>query len=58
VQNIQAVTAAAVRKAAATYVQPGKFAVVVAGDRKVIEPGIQALNLGPLTALSVDEVLP
>jgi predicted Zn-dependent peptidase len=58
VQNIQAVTAAAVQKAAATYIQPGKFAVVVAGDRKAIEPGIQALNLGPMTHLSVDEVLP
>jgi predicted Zn-dependent peptidase len=58
VQNIQAVTAAAVQKAAAAYIQPGKFAVVVAGDRKVIEPGIQALNLGPMNQLSVDEVLP
>ena len=58
VQNIQAVTAAAVQQAAATYIQPGKFAVVVAGDRKVIEPGIQALNLGPMAHLSVDEVLP
>jgi predicted Zn-dependent peptidase len=58
VQNIQAVTAAQVQKAAATYIQPGKFAVVVAGDRKVIEPGIQALNLGPMSHLSVDEVLP
>jgi zinc protease len=58
VQNIQAVTAAAVQKAAATYIQPGKFAVVVAGDRKAIEPGIQSLNLGPVTAVSVDEVLP
>ena len=57
-QNIQAVTAAAVQKAAATYIQPGKFAVVVAGDRKAIEPGIQMLNLGPVTAVSVDEVLP
>ena len=46
VQNIQAVTAAAVQKAAATYIQPGKFAVVVVGDRKAIEPGIRALNLG------------
>jgi predicted Zn-dependent peptidase len=58
VQNIQAVTAAAVQKAAATYIQPGRFAVVVTGDRKTIEPGITALNLGPLTNLSVDEVLP
>ncbi len=58
VTRIQAVTAADVQKAAATYIQPGKFAVVVVGDQKTIEPGIRGLNLAPLRALSVDEVLP
>ena len=58
VARIQAVTAADVQKAAATYIQPGKFAVVVVGDAKAIEPGIRALNLGPVRSLSVDEVLP
>jgi zinc protease len=55
VANIQAVTAAAVQKAAATYIQPGRFAIVIAGDRKAIEPGIAALKLGPIRALSIDE---
>jgi predicted Zn-dependent peptidase len=58
VANIQAVSAADVQKAAAAHIQPGKFAVVVVGDRKVIEPGIQALNLAPMATVSVDEVLP
>ena len=58
VAKIQAVSAADVQKAAATYIQPGKFAVVVVGDQKTIEPGIRALNLAPIRALSVDEVLP
>ena len=58
VARVQAVTAADVQKAAATYIQPGKFAVVVVGDAKTIEPGIRALNLGPVRSLSVDEVLP
>ena len=58
VAKIQAVTAADVQKVAATYIQPGKFAVVVVGDQKTIEPGIRALNLAPIRALSVDEVLP
>jgi len=44
-------------KASATYVQPGKFEVVVVGDRKVIEPGIRALNLGPVKTMTVAEVL-
>jgi predicted Zn-dependent peptidase len=55
VANIQAVTAAAVQKAAATYIQPGRFAIVIAGDRKAIEPGVAALKLGPVRVLSVAE---
>jgi zinc protease len=57
VANIQAVTAAAVQKAAATYIQPGRFTVVVVGDRKVIEPGIRALKLAPARVLSVSEAV-
>ena len=57
IPNIQAVTADAVMKAAATYIQPGKFVTVVAGDRKVIEPGIRSLNLGQIRVMSVDEVV-
>jgi zinc protease len=57
VANVQAVTAADVQKAAATYIQPGRFAVVVAGDRKAIEPGIRALKLGEVEVMSVDQAL-
>jgi zinc protease len=55
IKNIQSVTSAAVHKAAATHIQPTHFAVVVVGDRKVIEAGIRALNLGPVRVLSVNE---
>jgi predicted Zn-dependent peptidase len=57
VDNIQAVTSAAVQKVAETHIQPKRFAVVVVGDRKVIEPGIRALNLGPVRVMSVDEAV-
>ena len=57
VDNLQKVTAAAVQKVAATYIQPSKFAVVVVGDRKVIESGIRALNLGPVRVMTVDEAV-
>ena len=57
VPNIQAVTADAVQKAAATYIQPAGFTIVIAGDRKVIEPGIRALKLGDVRVLSIDEAL-
>jgi hypothetical protein len=44
-------------KAATKYIQPDKFAVVVVGDRKVIEAGIRALNLGPVQVMTVEEAL-
>jgi predicted Zn-dependent peptidase len=57
VDSIQAVTSAAVQKAAATYVQPTRFAVLVVGDRKIIEAPIRALNLGPVNVMAVDEAV-
>ncbi|OLC45108.1 MAG: hypothetical protein AUH43_16975 [Acidobacteria bacterium 13_1_40CM_65_14] len=56
VQNIQVVTAADVQRVAQKYIQPGRFVVVVVGDRQQIEPQIRLLNLGNIRMLSVDEV--
>jgi predicted Zn-dependent peptidase len=47
--RIRAVTSADLKRAADKYIQPDKFAVVIVGDRKTIEPGIDALNVGDLT---------
>lgn len=49
--RVRAVTAADVKRVADKYIQPDKLAVVVVGDRKTIEPGLKALNLGPLTVV-------
>jgi len=57
VGSIQAVPSAAVAQAAAKYVLQQQFAVVIAGDRAAIEPGIRALNLGPVRVMSVSEAL-
>ena len=56
VQNIEAVTAADVQRVAQKYIQPDRFAVVVVGDRKAIEPGIKALNLGAIKVLTIDDI--
>jgi predicted Zn-dependent peptidase len=56
VQKIEAVTAADVQRVAQKYIQPRRLAVVIAGDRMAIEPGIRALNLGPITILTIDDV--
>ena len=55
-QRIEAVTAADVKRVADTYIQPDKFAVVIVGDRKAIEPGVKALNLGPITVIEAAEI--
>jgi zinc protease len=56
--KIAAVTAADVRRAAAEYIEPDKLAVVVVGDRRQIEAGIRALNLGPVRVVGVEDVVP
>jgi len=56
VQNIQAVTAADVTRVAQKYVQPGRFIVLVVGDKAAIEPGVRALNLGNVRVMTIDEV--
>jgi predicted Zn-dependent peptidase len=56
VQNIETVTAVDVQRVAQKYLQPGRLAVVVVGDRKAIEPGVRALNLGPINVMTIDAV--
>jgi zinc protease len=55
--RIRAVTSADVQRVAQKYIQPDRFAVVVIGDRKIIEPGIRALNLGPIRIVSIPEIM-
>ena len=55
--RVRAVTAADVKRVADQYIQPEKFAVVIVGDRKLVEPGIRALNLGPVTVVGAAEIL-
>lgn len=57
IRSVVQTTGAGVEKAAARYIQPDKFAVVVVGDRKAIEAGIRALNLGPIEVLTVEQAL-
>jgi hypothetical protein len=39
------------------HVLPAQFTAVVVGDRKTIEPGIHALNLGPVETMTVEQAL-
>jgi zinc protease len=57
IPNVLSVTGDEVAAAAQTYLDPAKMIITVVGDRAVIEKGIQALNLGRVEVLSIDEVL-
>ena len=57
VQKIQSVTPEQVQAAAKRYIQPGRFAVVIVGDRKTIEAPVRALNLGPIAFMTVEEAI-
>ena len=57
VQRVQSITTEDVLATAKQYIQPDKFAVIIAGDRQAIERDVRALNLGPVTTLSVTDVM-
>jgi predicted Zn-dependent peptidase len=57
VQQILAVTKEDVMRVAREYIDPQRVAVIVVGDREQIEAGVQALDLGPVHVLSVEDVL-
>ena len=56
VSRIGAVTLDEVRRVANEYIDPGKVAVVIVGDRSKIEAEVKSLNLGPVRMMSVDEI--
>jgi len=49
VQNVEAVTQADVQRVARQYINPGSLAIVIVGDRKNIEQGLKAINVGPIS---------
>lgn len=51
--KVNAVTIDDVNRAARQYLDPSKMAVVIVGDRKVIEPGLKELGM-PITILDSD----
>ena len=53
VSRINAVSLEDVNRVAKKYLDPSKIAIVIVGDRKVIEPGLKDLGY-PLTMLDID----
>ncbi len=57
IDRILAVTAEDVTRVARKYLDPDRVAIIVVGDRTVIEPGIRALDLGTVHTATVEDVL-
>jgi predicted Zn-dependent peptidase len=57
VQRIGAVTQADIQRVARQYIDPTKLTLVIVGDKKVIEPGIRALNPGTIVIRDARDVL-
>jgi zinc protease len=57
VKNIMAITKDDVNRVAKKYIDPEKVAVVVVGDRSIIETTVKALNLGPIQNMTIDDVV-
>jgi predicted Zn-dependent peptidase len=55
--RVAKVTAADLARVTAEWIDPRSVVVVVVGDRKKIEAGIRALNLGPVKVLTADDIL-
>ena len=53
VQNIENVSQADVGRVAQQYINPGSLAVVIVGDRKTIEQGLKAVNVGPISVRDI-----
>ena len=57
VQNILLVSGEDVRRVAKKYIDPDKLAIVIVGDSETIKEGLEALDLGPLREMTVEDVL-
>ncbi len=56
-ERVLAVTTADVERVATKYIVPEKMTVVLVGDTKAMQSSVDALHLGPITNLTVDDVL-
>jgi zinc protease len=52
---VERVTATELQRVAAQFLRPDRLVIVIVGDLAAIEPGIRALDPGPISRMTVDE---
>lgn len=57
IRNILAVTKEDLLRVARRTIDPDRIAIILVGDRKVIEQPVRALDLGPIVHRTIDDVL-
>ncbi len=57
IQKVLSVTKEDVRRVASKYLDPEKVAIIIVGDRTLIEQGLAATKIAPIKVLTVDEIL-
>jgi zinc protease len=57
IERALAVSKTDVERVARRYIDPERLAIIIVGDRKVIEEGLRALQLAPVKVLTIDDVL-
>ena len=53
-QNFEKVTLDGARAAATRYLDPDHMALIVVGDRKVVEPGLVATHVAPVVQVDLE----
>lgn len=53
VKNIEAVTQSEIQRVANQYINPSALAIVIVGDRKTIEAGLRATNVGNISVRDI-----
>ena len=57
IKNVLAVTKDDVRRVAKKYIDPDNIAVIVVGDQKTVQKGLEGLKLGTMKTMKIEDVL-
>jgi len=57
IKNVLSVTKSDVRRVAKKYIDPKNIAIIVVGDKKTVEKGLNDLKLGTLKNMKIEDVL-